>query len=140
MNIADASEQPPRGFSLWFDNVSIVGERFRPDDCMAYMRGAVEALRARRKFGIRLRRQPDNEADSYAIAVFGYVKGGFLRPEQVFHLGYIAKKLAYRIGKTGGARPLAARLVDFEIREGEGYEDDPLNIIIDIYIQGQSPG
>jgi len=140
MDFAAASEQPPRGYSLWFDKVSIVGERYRPEECMAYMRAVTDALRARRKFGIRVEREGDNEADSFAVAVFGYVKGGFLKPEQVFHLGYISRKLAYRIGMNSNNRPLAGRLVDLQIRDEEEFEDDPINIVIDIFIEGRSPG
>lgn len=119
----------PDGWDVFADEVSIVGERFRLEEIGEFIRALGDAVEARRAFGVRLEREPDNAHDPYAIKVVGVWKTR--ENEHTRHLGYLSSKLAYKVGKQIGAdRPLGAILRTVEL-DPESPED-PINVVIDV--------
>ena len=122
---------PEGEWDVLAESVNIVGERFRLEDCAAFIHGATQVI-GKASFGVRLEREPTNEHDPYAVKVIGFweERGLFSRRVHERHIGYVPSKLAYRIGnEVEEGTAISARLVAWEVNpEGE----DPLNVEIDI--------
>ncbi|MBA5778237.1 HIRAN domain-containing protein [Stappia sp. F7233] len=132
VNFLEEETLPDTGFNIALDEVNIVGEEYYKRECNLFLDGILYSRARNLGFGIELVREPSNPHDELAIMVFGYWTGkSILRRTSIkrAHIGYIPRKLAYRIAKeTDGVAPIAAALSAIETSPV-----DPINIIINIY-------
>jgi hypothetical protein len=123
----------------WYDfaeDVSIVGEKFRLNEGTSFFEAITEAVSRDDEFGVLLEREPNNPHDKLAIKVVGYVNFRHLGRYEYFHVGYIDRKLAFRISNEIGVEDdIFAKLIALEFDKRN--PENPINYVINIYEQGE---
>ena len=133
--------RPGGQWQVLYDDVDIVGEVHRLESCASFLRGARDAIAAKRLFGVFLEREPLNPYDSNAVKVVGWwTERRFLSEARKFmHIGYLPAAMAASISRKHPApMPLAAELVTFEVEDPDDedsyVEGGPINIVINVLI------
>lgn len=90
-----------RPFDSWelaFNDVPVLGTRFRLDAVMEFGRALEKLCNTPSQFDVLARPEPDNSHDELAIAVAGsWSTGWIFKKYYCVRLGYVPRKLAYRI-------------------------------------------
>jgi hypothetical protein len=132
--------RPAGEWEVFRNDQAIVGERYRMENSVAFLREIREAIRRAvaveepemKFFGVRLRREPDNPHDPQAVAVDGFwLKDPKDRASAAhLHLGYLPANVAGLIAaRLGPAAELGAELVGIDI---DPDDDDPVNVTIHV--------
>lgn len=90
----------PRGYEV-YDSLFVQGTSFRKDDCIKWATGE--------NHSIRFKREPNNNHDSNAIAIYGESTNG------IFHLGYVASDIAEELVDYELDDKIIARLISVKI-------------------------
>lgn len=133
--------RPEGEWEVFLDHQDIVGERFRMENSVAFLREIRAAIQRAvavedpemKFFGVRLRREPDNPHDPQAVAVDGFwLQDPKDRASAAhLHLGYLPANVAGLIAaRLGPDAELGAELVGIEIDPDDDY--DPVNVTIHV--------
>jgi hypothetical protein len=125
--------EPPGEWDIVFEDVSIVGERYRMAECAEFIAGLRRSFETGSSFGVDLERDPQNEHDPLAVRVLGYwlEKKLFSSTRHVRHIGYLPKGLAYKLSLEVDAHAtISAELVAVEVDVSDS--DDPINLVIHV--------
>src|SRR5215204_4345291 len=94
---------PTGEWRVLYEHVDVRGEFYRLNNCVRFFQGAVAAMQAGEPFGIKLRRQPWNWHDLFAIRVYGYwTERRIFRFRRQLHLGYLPRNLARGVARKVG--------------------------------------
>ena len=104
-------------WNTWADHVSVHGSAHHIEATADFLAGANLALDAEEAFGVRIKRDPRNAHDSYAIQVIGFWKVDGREERRL--LGFVPRLMAYRIGHELAGSRLGACLVGWESGEGD---------------------
>ncbi|MCA3740200.1 HIRAN domain-containing protein [Phenylobacterium sp.] len=133
--------RPDGEWEVFRNYQDIVGERYRMENSVAFLREIREAIQRAvaveapemKFFGVRLRREPDNPHDPQAVAVDGFwLKDPKDQASAAhLHLGYLPANVAGLIAaRLGPDAELGAELVGIEIDPDD--DDDPVNVTIHV--------
>jgi len=110
----NAIESIRKGFQIFAPNMSVEGIQFRKDAANQFIDDSNQQL--------KLESEPNNEADKNAIKVIGIGSRG------QYHLGYVPKELALKLGSTQTLPYVYARLIR-TYRSEQNYIDITFQII-----------
>ena len=116
------------GLELIASDVLVMGTGMRADSVAAFGRALLGSQKSHGDFddiAIQLIREPENEADEYAIKVYGSWKETGRSVNR--HLGYVPKKLAYKIGMNNSDDALIGLFSSMN-----NNDDDGLDIMVHI--------
>ncbi|WPM82081.1 hypothetical protein R5W60_20230 [Brucella pseudintermedia] len=111
------------GCELVASDVLVMGTGLRRDNVVAFGRALLASQQSDNDYddiGIQLIREPENEADEYAIKVYGsWTETGRSVNR---HLGYVPKKLAYKIGMNNDEDNLLGLLSSMHNNDDNGFD------------------
>lgn len=111
------------GCELVASDVLVMGTGLRRDNVVAFGRALLASQQSDNDFadiGIQLIREPENEYDEFAIKVYGSWKQMGRSVNR--HIGYVPKKLAYKIGMNNGDDNLLGLLSSMHNNEDNGFD------------------
>ncbi len=111
------------GLELIASDVLVMGTGMRADNVAAFGRALLGSQKSHGDFddiAIQLIREPENEADEYAIKVYGsWTETGRSVNR---HIGYVPKKLAYKIGMNNSDDALIGLFSSMNNNDDNGFD------------------
>lgn len=104
-------------------DVLVQGTEHRRSDVEDYIRGVLECTNSHPEgeYSVSLEYDPNNEYDSFAIKVFGEWKSAKSSGKR--HIGFVPKKLAYKIGMNyDDDEPLFALVSSINGSKADGFD------------------
>ncbi|KAB2706472.1 HIRAN domain-containing protein [Brucella lupini] len=111
------------GLELLASDVLVMGTGTRADNVADFGRAIVKSQKSDDELddiGIQLIREPENEVDEYAIKIYGCWKE--IGRSVNRHIGYVPKKLAYKIGMNNSDDTLVGLLSSMNNNDDDGFD------------------
>jgi len=133
LKLRKISQNPARYAPVIYTDMCVAGSHHREDQCENFLEAINNMKMSKDRLGAFLVPDPDNEYDSNALKVRGFVtKKGFLSSgTRTYHIGFVPRRMAYTITKEY-PKPgeLFVKLLEFNYNPDDEY---PIAIIIDIF-------